>query len=206
MGPTGSGKSTLLHLLARFEDPDNGQISLGGCSLKALTEADLRRTICIVNQGAHIFNGTLRDNLVLVKPHAETDEILAAIAAVRLEGFVDGLTDGLDTWVGEAGRLLSGGQAKRLAVARAVLSEAPIWALDEPTEGLDEETAEAMMANLVKEAAGRTLIMITHRLDVLGQLDQIILLDQGRIVGTGSPETLHRHSAFYRNLINAEKS
>jgi ABC-type transport system involved in cytochrome bd biosynthesis fused ATPase/permease subunit len=130
---------------------------------------------------------------------------MAAIAAVRLKSFVDGLTDGLDTWVGEAGRLLSGGQAKRLAIARAVLSDAPIWALDEPTEGLDGETAEAMMASLLKHAAGRTVIMITHRLEALGQLDNVILLDQGRIVDTGSTATLHRRSSFYRNLINAEK-
>jgi ATP-binding cassette subfamily C protein CydC len=201
MGPTGAGKSTVLHLLARFEDPDKGDIRLGGRPLADLAEADLRRTICITDQRAHIFNATLRDNLAIANPHAGTDEMVQALTAVQLDDFVDDLPDGLDTWVGEAGRLLSGGQARRLAIARAVLSDAPVWIFDEPTEGLDSETADAMMACLFERAENRTLIMITHRSEALKQMDQIVLLRKGRIVAADTPDSLYCQNDFYRALV-----
>ena len=201
MGPTGAGKSTLLHLLARFEDPDRGIIRVGNRPLTDLAEADLRMSTCIIDQHAHIFNGTLRDNLAIANPQAGKDEMTRAMETVMLGSFLDDLPEGLDTWVGEAGRLLSGGQARRLAIARALLSDAPVWAFDEPTEGLDSQTAVAMMDRILECAAGRTVIMITHRSEALRKMDQVVLMREGKIVASGEPLTLYRQNALYRELV-----
>jgi ATP-binding cassette subfamily C protein CydC len=181
MGDTGAGKSTLLYLLARFEDPREGCIRLAGQPLAAFTEKDLRRAICIIDQRSHIFSGTIADNLLLARPEARAEELWHALEGVGLHEFVRNLPKGLEAWVGEAGRLLSGGQARRLAVARAFLSEAPIWILDEPTEGLDAETAHAMMQTLRTRGRTRTIIVVTHHGDIARKLDEVIFLHEGRI-------------------------
>jgi len=185
MGGTGAGKSTLLYLLARFEDPSRGEIRLGRRPLTGFTEADLRRSICIIDQRAHIFSGTIRDNLILARPEADDEDLWKALAVVRLDEFVRSLPDGLQTWVGEAGRLLSGGQARRLAVARAVLSDAPAWILDEPTEGLDRDTADAMIKALLERGRDRTVIVVTHQPEAIRQMDQVVVLQDGQIVACG---------------------
>lgn len=200
MGATGSGKSTLLYLLSRFENPSSGNIRLGHCSLDTFSERSLRKRICIVDQKTHIFNGTLRDNLLLADPEADEATLMEALSAVELTDFVNQLPNGLRTWVGEAGRLLSGGQARRLAIARAVLSSAPIWAFDEPTEGLDSVTAQAMMTNLISRGRDKTVIMITHRPEAIEQMDQVILLEAGGIAAVGSPGSLRKQSALYGRL------
>jgi ATP-binding cassette subfamily C protein CydC len=202
MGATGSGKSTLFYLLSRFEDPSAGCIRLGRCPLTALSETALRKNICIVDQKAHIFNGTLQDNLRLTDPAAEESDLLHALSAVRLADFVARLPHGLQTWVGNDGRMLSGGQAHRLAIARAMLSKASIWALDEPTEGLDSATAEAMMTHLIDHGEDKTIIMITHRPEAVVQMDQVIVMENGRIAAADAPENLHRQSALFRRLIS----
>lgn len=202
MGATGSGKSTLLYLLSRFEDPTQGQIRLGQLNLNRFSEASLRAHICIVDQRAHIFNGSLRDNLHLADPEADEDRLEEALSVVRLMDFVQGLPQGLDTWVGEAGRMLSGGQARRLAIARAALSNAPILTFDEPTEGLDTETAKAMMNNLLNSGRERTIIMVTHRPEAIENMDQVVLMEAGRIVSVDAPENLKTRSPLYRRLIN----
>ncbi len=201
MGPTGAGKSTLLYLLARFEDPTCGEIRLARRPLADYTEETLRRLVCIIDQRAHIFNGTLRDNLLIANPHADEADIRRALDTVRLDNFVDRLPQGPDTWVGEAGRLLSGGQARRLAVARAVLSPAPIWVFDEPTEGLDADTADAMLSGLLNQGRGKTIIMVTHRAEAIDQMDQVILLENGRMVAADSPGQLKADSDFFKDLI-----
>ncbi len=185
MGDTGAGKSTLLYLLARFEDPCAGEIRLAGHPLSRFAEEELRRRICIVDQRSHIFSGTIRDNLILARPQAAEEELLQALSVVRLRDFVHSLPDGLDTWVGEAGRLLSGGQARRLAVARAVLSDAPVWVLDEPTEGLDSETADSMMSALLKRGQGKTVVVVTHLPEALRRMDAVVVLRNGRIYSAG---------------------
>ncbi|MGD8845100.1 MAG: thiol reductant ABC exporter subunit CydC [Desulfobacteraceae bacterium] len=205
MGATGSGKSTLLYLLSRFDNPSSGNIRLGRCRLDAFPERSLRQSICIVDQKAHIFNGTVRDNLLLAAPEADDTTLMEALSAVELTDFVNHLPKGLRTWVGEAGRLLSGGQARRLAIARAVLSSAPIWAFDEPTEGLDTATAQAMMTNLISHGRDKTVIMITHRPEAIEQMDQVILLESGRIAAVGSPASLRKHSALYDRLISSRQ-
>jgi ATP-binding cassette, subfamily C, bacterial CydCD len=182
MGDTGAGKSTLLYLLARFEDPWEGRIRLAGHPLAGFSEEDLRRAICIIDQRSHIFSGTIADNLLLARSEARDEELWNALDGVRMRDFVHNLPEGLRTWVGEAGRLLSGGQARRLAVARVLLSDAPIWILDEPTEGLDAETADAVMKTLLARGKDKTVIVVTHQNDIARKLDEVLILRAGRIV------------------------
>ncbi len=202
MGTTGAGKSSLLYLLSRFEDPSKGEITIGGRPLASLPEEVLRSRLCIVTQQAHIFNGTIRQNLLLANPEADAGALAEALAAVQLEDFVGGLPDGLETWIGESGRLLSGGQARRLTIARAVLSSAPIWALDEPTEGLDTETADAMMRALLNRGRRKTVMMVTHRPEAIERMDRVMVLESGRVAAIGTPGELRTNCALYRRLIN----
>ena len=163
MGETGCGKSTLIQLLVRFYDPQDGRILLGGRDLRLFAEKDLRRMLSVMPQQVHLFNGTLRDNLLVARPGATPEQMAEALEIARLSGFVARLPRGLDTWIGESGRLLSGGEARRLAAARLVLHDGPVWLLDEPTEGLDRVTEQEMTRALLARAAGRTVLWITHR-------------------------------------------
>ena len=185
LGDTGAGKSSLLYLLARFEDPCQGEIRLAREPLAGFSEEDLRRLVCIIDQRSHIFSGTIRDNLILARPQAAEEDLRHALAAVGLDDFVFNLPEGPETWVGEAGRLLSGGQARRLAVARAVLSDAPIWILDEPTEGLDGETADVVMNALLNLGKNKTVVVVTHQCEFIRRMDEFIILQSGRIVASG---------------------
>ena len=190
IGETGSGKSTLIHLLVRFSDPDAGCIQIGGVDVRNFGESDLRRHISVVAQQPHMFNATLRENLLMARPGAGEDELLDALKFAQLLSFVSDLPDGLDTWIGEAAKLLSGGQARRVAVARAMLHDGPLWVLDEPTEGLDPVTEGRMMAAIKAQTADRSLLLITHRLIDLHWMDDIVMLDKGRIVAQGTHEEL----------------
>ena len=200
IGETGSGKSTLVHLLVRFWNPTSGCIRLGDDEIENFSESDLRRLISTVSQQPHMFNATLKENLLMAGPEAGEDDLLSALKTAQLFEFVENLPEGLNTWVGEAGQLLSGGQAKRVAVARAVLHNAPLWVLDEPTEGLDPITEYEMMQELKRHTEGKTLLLITHRLVDLVWMDQIVMLDQGRIVDQGSHAELLSKNARYAAL------
>ena len=200
IGETGSGKSTLIHLLVRFRDPASGHIRLGDEDVCNLSESDLRRHISVVAQQPHMFNATLRENLLMARPGAGDDELLDALNSAQLLDFVTALPDGLDTWLGEAAKLLSGGQARRVAVARAILHNAPLWVLDEPTEGLDTITERKMMGALKELTAGRTLLLITHRLVDLHWMDEIVVLDGGRVVARGTHADLLENNEGYAAL------
>ncbi len=171
VGPSGAGKSTVAHLLMRFWDPQAGKIYLGGQEIRKLSESDLRRRLVLISQKAHIFNGTIRTNLLLADQKASAETLREALSAARLDDFVNELPNGLDTWVGEGGKALSGGQRQRLAVARAFLHQAPIWILDEPTEGLDSDTESQLMDTLLKACKGRSLVIVTHRKAVMARVD-----------------------------------
>ncbi len=191
VGPSGSGKSTLLALLLRFRTPDGGSIRLGGHDLAAYRGEDLRRHIALVSQHSHLFHASLRDNLLLARPDATQAELAAACRIAQIEDWIESLPDGFDTWVGgsgagETGMRLSGGEARRIAVARAVLRDAPILLLDEPTEGLDAESERALLTALGTLAEGRSLLMVTHRPVWLAAMDEVLVLEAGRVSARGT--------------------
>jgi thiol reductant ABC exporter CydC subunit len=182
VGPSGAGKSTLAAVLARFVEYESGSIHLDGVELRELSGEQVRNVVGLVEQDAHIFDSTLRENLRLAKPGATDPELLSALAQARLGDWVTTLPLGLETPVGEHGSSLSGGQRQRIAVARALLADFPILILDEPSEHLDAQTADALIADLLAATEGRTTLLITHRLVGLDEIDEIVVLDQGQIV------------------------
>jgi ATP-binding cassette subfamily C protein CydC len=190
VGATGSGKSTLFNLLLRFWEPDRGTISLGGHSITSFRADDLRRSIAVVSQQTHLFDTTIRENIQIAAPQATQAEIEAACRVAQIHDFISALPDGYGTWVGETGVRLSGGQARRIAVARALLKDAPILLLDEPTEGLDAETEQGLMQALDRLMAGRTVLLITHRPAGLDWVDRVLVLDQGREVAHGDSQVI----------------
>jgi ATP-binding cassette subfamily C protein CydC len=200
LGETGSGKSTMVNLLARFWEPDSGRIMIGGKDIRSLSESDLRKCMGVVSQHAHMFNMSLRDNLLLARAGASEADLSAALETAQLSDFVNDLPDGMNTRIGESGRLLSAGQARRLAVARLILKDAPLWVLDEPTEGLDIITEQKMMNALYERMAGKTVLMITHRLVNLQGMDHIILLENGSIIEQGSHAELLSSDSRYAAL------
>lgn len=201
LGETGAGKSTLFNLLVRFWNPGKGAIQIGGHDLKTFSESDLRQTIGVVSQQAHLFHTTLRENLLMARPEADETALKSALEKAQLLDWVETLPQGLDSWIGEGGSGLSGGQARRLSLARMFLQDAPIWVLDEPTEGLDRVTERKMMQALFQASQTHTLLVITHRTTDLEQFDDIILMGQGRIIARGRHDTLLKTSPRYAALI-----
>jgi len=184
VGPSGAGKSSLAGLLVRFHDY-RGEILLGGAELRAWRQDDARRFVSVAAQHVHLLRATMRENLLLANPQATDAELQAAMAAVQLAGFAATLPQGLDTHVGEGGVRLSAGQARRLAIARVLLRDAPVVILDEPTEGLDTHTGRALLEAVVQHLAGRTLLVITHDLpQVRGLVDEVVVMSEGRVVAT----------------------
>jgi len=174
--PTGTGKTTLINLLARFYEPQQGSIKISGENIKNFSERSLRDTMTVIDQKSYIFNRSIRDNLLLAKPHANEEELLSALEKVGLKEFVLFLDKGLDTWTGEYGKHLSGGQQKRLTLARAFLQDKPILVLDEPTEGLDKVTEQKVFANLLELMENKTTILITHNKKLLDKMDRVVYL------------------------------
>lgn len=185
LGPSGSGKTTLVHLVLRFWAPQAGHIEIGGEAIERLAGEDVRRRIAVAAQHVHLFTGSIRDNLRLADPAASQARLEQACRTAELHAFIQSQPDGYDTEVGEGGVALSGGQARRLAIARALLKDAPILVLDEPTEGLDGPTARSLMRNLAALGRDRSLLLITHRPEGLEQMDAILVLAGGRIGDRG---------------------
>jgi ABC-type multidrug transport system fused ATPase/permease subunit len=179
VGPSGCGKSTLAALLVRFLDPSAGRVTLGGLDVRELAGDELRRVVGLVDDRAYLFDTTIEANLRVGRRDATPAELTRALRTVRLDGWVAALPCGLATPVGEHGARLSGGQRRRLALARALLADFPILVLDEPTEHLDEPTAEAITADLLDATAARTVLLITHRPFGLDRVDRV--LDLGRV-------------------------
>ncbi|MET9391898.1 thiol reductant ABC exporter subunit CydD [Streptomyces sp. NPDC006624] len=185
VGPSGAGKTTLAQTLLRFLDAEAGTYTLAGVDAYALHSDDVRKLVGLCAQDAHLFDSSLRENLLLARKDATEDDLRAALGRARLLDWADGLPDGLDTLVGEHGARLSGGQRQRLALARALLADFPVLVLDEPAEHLDLPTADALTADLLAATEGRTTLLITHRLAGLEAVDEVIVLDRGRVVQRG---------------------
>ncbi|MEU9445925.1 thiol reductant ABC exporter subunit CydD [Streptomyces sp. NPDC048304] len=186
VGASGSGKTTLAQVLLRFLDPQQGSYTLAGVDACALDGDDVRRLVGLCAQDAHLFDSSVRENLLLARKDATEAELRRALDRARLLDWVDGLPEGLDTLVGEHGARLSGGQRQRLALARALLADFPVLVLDEPAEHLDLPTADALTADLLAATEGRTTLLITHRLAGLEAVDEVIVLDAGRVAQRGT--------------------
>ncbi|MGE0419546.1 MAG: ATP-binding cassette domain-containing protein, partial [Acetobacteraceae bacterium] len=182
LGPSGAGKSTLSALALKVVAPSAGRITLGGTDIATLTAESVRSRIAWLSQATHLFDDTIRANLRLARPDADDAALWAVLDAAQVGDLVRALPDGLDTWVGEGGARFSGGQGRRLALARALLSPAPILILDEPCAGLDADTERAFLTTLNGVAEGRTVILIAHRLTGVERLDRIHRLSGGKAV------------------------
>ncbi|PSU33317.1 heme ABC transporter ATP-binding protein/permease CydC [Photobacterium lutimaris] len=198
LGRTGCGKSTLLQLITRNWDPQQGQITLDGVPLPQWQEAPLRQAITVVSQRVDVFNGSLRENLLLAKPQGTDDALCDVLTKVGLDALLEG--KGLDTWLGEGGRQISGGERRRIGIARALLHDAPILLMDEPTEGLDRRTEQQIMALLLEHAKDKTVLFITHRLVGLEHMDHICLMDEGEIIEQGKHPALLSENGRYAEL------
>jgi ATP-binding cassette, subfamily B, bacterial MsbA len=200
VGPSGAGKSTLAALLPRFMDPTAGRVTLDGIDLRDVTLASLRARIGLVTQDVVLFDDTVRRNVAYGRPEVAETDVRDALAAANALAFVDALPDGLDTRVGEGGARFSGGQRQRLAIARALLKDAPILVLDEATSALDAESERAVQEALERLMAGRTVLVIAHRLSTVRRADQLVVLDGGRIVERGRHADLLAAGGLYRRL------
>ncbi|WP_407299557.1 cysteine/glutathione ABC transporter ATP-binding protein/permease CydC [Raoultella planticola] len=197
LGRTGCGKSTLLQLLTRAGDPADGEILLNDQPLTRLNEATLRQAMSVVPQRVHLFSATLRDNLLLAAPGASDIQLMKALERVGLEKLLE--DSGLNAWLGEGGRQLSGGELRRLAIARALLHDAPLMLLDEPTEGLDATTESQILDLLAEVMREKTVLMVTHRLRGLARFNRIIVMDNGKIIEQGShAELLAEQGRYYQ--------
>ena len=181
IGPSGSGKSTIVSLLLRFWDYNFGTIRIGGRDLRKYAADDVRNLISVVPQDIHLFNASIRDNLILANPEATDEEIVASCRVALLDEFIAGLPEGYDTSIGENGLLLSGGERQRLAIARAVLKASPIVVLDEPTANLDPDNERNLLDSLEPFLAVRTVLIISHRSVVVERVDQLLTMENGRI-------------------------
>ncbi|WP_404971759.1 cysteine/glutathione ABC transporter ATP-binding protein/permease CydC [Vibrio campbellii] len=201
VGQTGSGKSTLIQLLCRYWDVNQGQVSIGGAPLQNWSESDLRAAITVVSQRVDVLNGTLRDNLLLAAPEATDEQLADILTKVDLANLLE--EPGLNAWLGDGGRQLSGGEKRRIGIARAVLRDAPILLLDEPTEGLDKRTEQTVMELFKEHFANKTVVFITHRLIELESMDNICLMEQGEIIEQGNHQALLAEKGRYHQLLQS---
>ncbi|MFI7285348.1 thiol reductant ABC exporter subunit CydD [Streptomyces anulatus] len=205
VGPSGSGKTTLAQVLLRFLDASSGTYRLGGVEASALESDAVRRSVGLCAQDAHVFDSTIRENLRLARPGATDAELLDALSRARLLDWVLALPEELDTPVGEHGARLSGGQRQRLALARALLAGFPVLVLDEPAEHLDLPTADALTADLLDATRGRATVLITHRLTGLDTVDEVLVLDAGRVVQRGPYAELAAEDGPLRRMLERER-
>ncbi len=204
VGPSGAGKTTIFQMILRFYDPDQGRITLDGVPLNDLVRDDFRASMALVPQDPVIFATSARENIRFGRPDASDAEVEAAATAAAAHGFISALPDGYDSYVGERGVMLSGGQKQRIAIARAILRNAPVLLLDEATSALDAENERAVQQAVDELSAGRTTLIVAHRLATVKKADRIVVLDQGRIVATGPHEQLVGEGGLYARLARLQ--
>jgi ATP-binding cassette, subfamily C, bacterial CydC len=205
VGPSGAGKSTLSGLVLRFWDPTEGEISIGGHEVRSYAQDDVRGLIGIVSQDAHVFNDTLRANLLLARPEATDDELHTVLAKAQLSELVERLPRGLSSPLGEQGLKLSGGERQRISVARALLKGAPLLVLDEPTANLDPATERELLDAVYRSTRDRATLVITHRLVRMEQMDEILVLERGRVVERGTHAELEASQGTYRRMLDIQR-
>ena len=201
VGASGAGKSTVLALLQRFYDIQGGHVRVDGQDIARVTQESLRRMIAVVPQDISLFHRSVMENIRYARPEASENDVLAAAAVARCREFIEALPEGFDTMVGDRGVKLSGGQRQRLAIARALLKNAPILLLDEATSALDSESEQAIQTALDRLMEGRTVIAIAHRLSTLRNFDRIVVMEAGRVVDDGPPDMLANRPGPYRDLL-----
>ena len=204
VGPSGGGKTTILNLIPRFYDASAGRVLIDGQDVRDVALASLRHQIALVTQEPFLFDDTIRANIAYARPEASTAEVEAAAEAAAAHGFIGDLAEGYETTVGEAGTRLSGGQRQRIAIARAFLKNAPILLLDEATSALDTESEAQVQAALKRLMAGRTTILIAHRLSTVRGADRIYVVDKGRIVEIGDHASLVKKRGLYARLARSQ--
>ena len=177
----------MAHLLVRFLDPRSGRVTLGGADTRDIRQSDVRSIVTLDAQDAYLFSTSIRENVRLARPTATDPEIEDAVRRAKLWSWIERLPDGLDTPVGEEGAGVSGGERRRIALARAFLADTPVLVLDEPTANLDPPTANAVVADALAASRGRSVLMITHRVEALANVDEVITLRRGRIAGIDPP-------------------
>ncbi len=204
VGPSGAGKTTIIQLIQRFYDPDRGQVLLDGVALTELARADFRREIALVPQDPVIFGASARENIRFGRPDATDAEVEAAARAAAAHEFISALPEGYDSFVGERGVMLSGGQKQRIAIARAILRDAPVLLLDEATSALDAESELAVQRAVDAMRAGRTTLIVAHRLATVKKADRIVVMEQGRIVDIGTHDQLVAGGGLYARLARLQ--
>jgi ATP-binding cassette subfamily B protein len=206
VGGLGSGKSTIAHLIPRFYDVSSGDITIDGINIRNVTMASLRKNVGIVQQDVFLFSATIRDNIAYGAVNSNMEQIVSAAKAAQLHDFIQGLPDGYDTWVGERGLTLSGGEKQRLAIARTLLINPSILILDDSTSSVDSETEQLIRNALNKIIKGRTTFIITHRLPIIRNADLILVLKEGQLVEQGRHNYLIARSGLYRQIYESQLS
>jgi ABC-type multidrug transport system fused ATPase/permease subunit len=205
VGPSGAGKSTVLGLLERFYEPSGGTISYDGVPLGLIQRAELRSRLGLVEQEAPVLSGTLADNLRISAPAATGEQMLAALESVGLAELMDRSSAGLELNLGEDGVRLSGGQRQRLAWARVLLADRPVLLMDEPTSAVDSRTEQVLQQTLSEAARERTVVVVAHRLSTIADFDKILVMDRGRIVASGTHESLVAENGLYREMAARQR-
>jgi ATP-binding cassette, subfamily B, bacterial len=204
VGPSGAGKTTITQLVSRMYDVTEGAVRIGGQDVRDATMASLRGAVGVVTQDAHLFHDTIRANLVYARPDATDDELIEALRAAQIWDLVADMPEGLDTIVGDRGYRLSGGEKQRLAIARLLLKAPSVVVLDEATAHLDSESEVAVQRALGIALAGRTSIVIAHRLSTIREADQILVIDDGRVVERGRHDELLAEGGLYAELYHTQ--
>jgi subfamily B ATP-binding cassette protein MsbA len=206
VGPTGAGKSTIISLIPRFYDPGSGVVRIDGCDIRLFQQKSLRRQMSFVLQETLLFHGTVWNNIAYGKPDATRGEILRAAEMANADEFIAKMPDGYDSIVGERGVTLSGGQRQRIAIARAIIRNTPILILDEPSSGLDAASEKLVFDALDKLIEGKTSIVIAHRLSTIRRADVIFVVQEGRIVESGTHDELLNSGGLYAELYELQFS